>query len=192
MSQKIKVSKFGGSSMKDAIAMNRSAQVVQTHQTQMVVVSATYGTTNQLLNLIDLSLASEWEPISQEISQIKERHLNLCKDLKGSKNLTTSIKSLIEELTALCKGIFYLRECTPKAKDRLQSVGEGLSSRLFVQALKNTLPEKDISFLDVRSCITTTKNFTRAAPLIDETRKNCISLEKELLFSPTFYYTHKD
>ena len=54
MTQKIKVSKFGGSSMKDALAMNRSAQVVKNPQTQMLS-SATYGTTNQLLNLIDLS-----------------------------------------------------------------------------------------------------------------------------------------
>ena len=44
--------------MKDLTAMNRSAQVVKTHETQIVVVSATYGTTNQLLDLIDQSLGT--------------------------------------------------------------------------------------------------------------------------------------
>ena len=106
MTQKIKVSKFGGSSMKDALAMNRSAQVVKTHQTQMVVVSATYGTTNQLLNLIDLSLTSSWEAISQEIFQIMERHLKLSKELSGGEELSSSIHSLIEELEATRSFLF--------------------------------------------------------------------------------------
>ena len=82
---------------------------------------------------------------------------------------------------------FYLRECTPKAKDD-QSIGEGLSSRLFTQALKNTLMDKEVSFLDVRNCIATTKNFTKAIPLIEETRNNCLPLEKELLENPNKFY----
>ena len=188
MKQEIKISKFGGSSMKDLTAMNRSAQVVKTHQTQMIVVSATYGTTNQLLDLINICLKSDWPPILESISKISERHLSLCQGLKGPHELSSSLHSLMDELVTLCKGIFYLKECTPKAKDRLQSIGEGLSSRLFAQALKNNLPDKEVSLLDVRDYITTNRNFTKAIPLKEITKKNCIPLEKELFNNPNKFY----
>jgi len=188
MNQKIKVSKFGGSSMKDLTAMNRSAEVVKTHRTQMIVVSATYGTTNQLLDLIKISLKSDWRPMFESISEIRKRHLDLCHELNGSHELSTSLYSLMDELVTLCTGIFYLKECTPRAKDRLQSIGEELSSRLFAQALKNYLPNKDVSFLDARDYISTNKNFTKAIPLTEVIRKNCIPLEKELLSNPNKFY----
>ena len=188
MNQQIKVSKFGGSSMKDLTAMKRSAEVVKTHKTQLVVVSATYGTTNQLLNLVELSLGTDLRLILESISKIKNRHLDLCQGLKGPNELSTTLNSLIDELVTLCTGIFYLKECTTKAKDRLQSIGEGLSSRLFTQALKNNLPDKNVSFLDVRDYISTNKNFTKATPLTEVIRKNCVPLEKELRSNPDQFY----
>ena len=51
----IKVSKFGGSSMKDAVAMKRSAGIIKSHQNQLTIVSATYGTTNELEEIMELS-----------------------------------------------------------------------------------------------------------------------------------------
>ena len=188
MNQKIKVSKFGGSSMKDLTAMKRSAEVVKTHQTQIIVVSATYGTTNQLLDLINISLKSDWRPMFESISEIRKRHLDLCYELNGPQEPSSSLYSLIDELVTLCTGIFYLKECSPKAKDRLQSIGEGLSSRIFAQALKNNLPDKEISFLDARDYISTNKNFTKAIPLTEVIRQNCIPLEKELLSNPNKFY----
>ncbi len=188
MNQKIKVSKFGGSSMKDLTAMNRSAQVVKTHETQIVVVSATYGTTNRLLDLIDQSLKQDWRSIFESILKIRKRHLDLCLELDGHHELSKSIYSLIDELVTLCTGIHYLKECTPKAKDRLQSIGEGLSSRIFTHVLKKNLPDKDVSFLDVRDYIFTDKNFTKAVPLTEIIRKNCIPLEQEILSNPNKFY----
>ena len=35
-----------------------------------------------------------------------ERHLKLSKELSGGEELSSSIHSLIEELDALCKGLF--------------------------------------------------------------------------------------
>ena len=40
----------------------------------------------------------------------------------------------------------------------------------------------------MRNCIATTKNFTKAIPLIEETRNNCLPLEKELLENPNKFY----
>ena len=45
----VTVAKFGGSSMADAEAIRRSAQVSFDHKANIVVVSATYGTTNPSL-----------------------------------------------------------------------------------------------------------------------------------------------
>ncbi len=188
MSKEIKVSKFGGSSMKDAMAMKRSARIVRSHESQLVVVSATYGTTNQLLELVDDSLNLDWKTISPKIEALKEKHLSICSDLSGDLTLEGTILSLREELMALCRGIFYLKECTPRAKDRLQSIGERLSSALFVKALQNEMPQKKVCTLDVRDYLITTKNFTKAIPLTDEIKKRCASLEKELLNDKEKYY----
>ena len=54
-SEQIIVAKFGGTSMKDKEAMERSASVAIKHQARFCVVSATSGTTNSLLEIVTRS-----------------------------------------------------------------------------------------------------------------------------------------
>ena len=69
----LKVSKFGGSSMADASAMKRSAAIIQSHGTQLTVVSATYGTTNQLEDLMELSQGNSFDLITQKIEELSQQ-----------------------------------------------------------------------------------------------------------------------
>ena len=45
------IAKFGGTSMADAVAMKRSSQIALNRGASVVVVSATSGTTNQLIEM---------------------------------------------------------------------------------------------------------------------------------------------
>ena len=60
MSNKVIVSKFGGTSMADYNAMLRSAQVVIDQKSSLVLVSATSKTTDQLLSLISKAESGHW------------------------------------------------------------------------------------------------------------------------------------
>jgi DNA-binding protein HU-beta len=64
------VSKFGGSSMADAMAMKRSAQVAYQKQSSIVVVSATYGTTNQLIQLSQLAVQGNQAQVDLTLKEI--------------------------------------------------------------------------------------------------------------------------
>ncbi len=55
------VSKFGGSSMADDVAMRRSAVITKEQNTSIVLVSATYKTTDKLESLINNSENGNWE-----------------------------------------------------------------------------------------------------------------------------------
>ena len=57
---KVTVSKFGGSSMADQVAMARSAKVAVERKSSIVVVSATYGTTDQLVSLVKNAERGHW------------------------------------------------------------------------------------------------------------------------------------
>ena len=188
MENRIIVSKFGGSSLADFEAMKRSAHVVNMHQTQLVVVSATYGTTNQLLELIDLSLQDNWKYVTEKIEFIENRHLLLAKELNLPNVLLKHMKDLITELGTLCQGIFFLKECSPKAKDRVQSLGERISSTLFTQALRNEMPKASIDLLDVRKILKTDGQFTKASPITDQIIKESKELKIELESNGNRFY----
>ena len=65
------VSKFGGSSMKDAIAIRRSAQIAHDKGPNIIVVSATYGTTNQLIELSKKAVQGRWNECHVSLKEIK-------------------------------------------------------------------------------------------------------------------------
>ena len=76
------VSKFGGTSMGDAACMLRSAEVSLKQGSKLVVVSATSGTTNDLIELATTAEKSSWEKASVIINKIKTRHEKIAADLE--------------------------------------------------------------------------------------------------------------
>ena len=186
----IKVSKFGGSSMKDAVAMKRSASIIKSHQkNQLTIVSATYGTTNELEEIMELSQSNSFDLISEKLDALKQRHINISKDLDLSSEEQEKITNLCSELTTLAKGIFFLKELTPKAKDRIYSVGERLSSTLFVGCLQSTLGEDfNVEFLDARDFLITDAQFNKAKPLTNEIKDRCQILKEKLENNQNLYF----
>ncbi len=167
------VSKFGGSSMKDREAMYRSAEIAKVHNSHLIVVSATYGTTNQLVEISKVAPIADWKTCRKIFTKIKDRHISLAKALEVDQAAITDIESILNELKTLAKGINLLKDCSPKTYDSLLAIGERLSSRLFTECLVQVWSEKRVSYLDVREVMITDQNFNTARPLKNELRPQC-------------------
>lgn len=171
-SLKVIVSKFGGSSMKDAEAINRSAKIAADHKSSIVVVSATYGTTNKLIELAQMAPHSPWSHCEELIDSIKSNHRTIAKDLGATNEDNQVIEVLLEELETLSRGIHLLKDSSPKVMDRLQSLGERLSSPLMTIALRNIQTKKTENF-DVRKVLRTDDRFGKGTPQIEEIKNLC-------------------
>lgn len=169
------VSKFGGTSMGDAACMLRSAELAVQQNSYLVCVSATSGTTNQLIELAQLAESSQWDQCAAKIQNLRERHETIAKEL-GFPITDTDFVKLFDELDSILRGMFLLKECSPKAHDLLLSLGERLSSLLFSQAMKKVSSQKKIILLDARTVIATNDQFGKARPDISSIEKKCTDL----------------
>lgn len=174
---KLIVSKFGGTSMGDADCMLRSAEVAFKQNSGMVVVSATSGTTNDLISLGKTAETQTWADCEKILSKIHERHLKIASDLHIPTSSLQALEALFDEMSSLAKGIHLLRDCSVKAMDALMSLGERMSSVLFAEAMGQVLKKhnsvKKSEFLDVREVLRTDDAFGKAKPLTDAIASLC-------------------
>lgn len=174
---KIIVSKFGGTSMGDAACMLRSAEVSYKQGSSMVVVSATSGTTNDLIELGKTSQTKLWSEAETLLTKIRQKHLKIADDLKADGAAKTRLQTLFEEMESLARGIHLLRDCSVKAMDTLMSLGERMSSVLFAEAMKQVLSKHGsplkAELFDVRDVLRTDETFGKARPLTAEIAELC-------------------
>lgn len=180
---KLIVSKFGGSSMADAAAMRRSAEISLKQNSSLVVVSATYSTTNQLIDLISQATTSRWEECLLILDNIKEKHRAIASELSCSQASIEEQEIILRELEAFARGVYLLKECSLRAKDSIQAVGERLSSNLFSEALRQVSGDKLVHLLDVRKVLRTNDDYGKATPIVEVTamlaRKNASWVNEE-------------
>jgi aspartate kinase len=171
------VSKFGGTSMGDAPCMLRSAEVAARQGSSLVAVSATSGTTNDLISLGKTAESSSWEETEKILEKIHSKHKKIATDLKLRQALKTNLETLLEEMASLAKGIHLLRDCSVKAMDTLMSFGERMSSVLFAEAMDQVLQknsiQKSAELFDVRKVLRTDDSFGKAKALTEEIEKLC-------------------
>lgn len=177
MAEKIIVSKFGGTSMGDAECMKRSAKVAYDQGAKVVVVSATSGTTNDLIELARTAEKSSWENASLILNKIKTKHLKIAADLDMSQEKTAPIVQLCEEVESMSRGVHLLKDCSLKALDSIQSIGERLSSVLFTEAMNIVLRKENVDtkarWLDVRDVLITDNQFSKARPQTELIKAKC-------------------
>ncbi len=167
--------------MGDAGCMLRSAAVSLKQGSKMVVVSATSGTTNDLIELARTAEKSTWDKASLIITKIKTKHEKIARDLELPENEQKLMNEMLTELESMSRGIHLLKDCSLKAMDSMQSFGERLSSILFTQAmnleLKKENSEHTAKWLDVRDVLITDDQFGKARPKTEAIIKAC---EKKL------------
>lgn len=158
------VSKFGGTSVGTLEAMQRSANIVASDEKRrLVVISATSGTTNDLVALSESNLDST---LREEIlGNIENRHLEIIEQCENKDNLRDDFYTLFSELREHLD--FVGRD--KRWKDRLYSFGELMSTKIFVEVLNQY--GVDAEWLDAREIIKTDSAFGNADPILDSIQK---------------------
>ena len=152
------VAKFGGTSVADFTAMNRSADVVLSNaNVRLVVLSASAGITNLLVTL------AEGHPPSQRdvlLNDIRTIQYAIVDRLQQPEVIREEIDRMLENIAMLAE----TAALTPSAAltDELVSHGELMSSLLFVEILR----ERHVAaeWFDVRKIMRTNDRFGRAEP----------------------------
>ena len=134
------VVKFGGSNFKTAGDMAKILKAVRLYRVPpVIVVSAFYGITNELIAIMDSSGLDE-EIIRRMIDSLKstkreslERHIT---NPAARESAYAELGSRLDDLSRVLLGTHYIGEIPPFIRDRILSYGERLSS-LIVAAVLN-------------------------------------------------------
>jgi aspartate kinase len=168
------VMKFGGTSVQDAEAIDRAAQIVKERlpQRPVVVVSAMAKVTDQLLNMARAAGAGDRDTALKLCREVQERHYNTAGELLGTglfTNFHNDLAAHFESLDELLRGIVAVGELTPRTTDLIAAYGEILSSNVVTAAFAARGLASVL--VDSRQCIVTDSAHTRAAPLFEETNQ---------------------
>lgn len=167
--------KFGGTSVEDASAFRRVAEIVASQRDVMplVVVSAMSKVTDALLNAVKLATEGKPEEAFQSLSQHFDRHRVVARELLQSEAIADfDVKLAITSklIADLLKQIAKRERSLLMLQDAILSFGERLSSRLLAQVL--TANGLDGKYVDSRRCVVTDEDYGRATPVMSDTREH--------------------
>lgn len=180
------VAKFGGTSMADYEAMQRAARIVASdHDTRVVVVSATAGTTNLLNTLADPNAAESQR--RQAFEDIRHKHERIIGKLKKTDAAEVQFEDLINQLED--KGFHAGESFTPRWRDEILSFGELISSTLFAEICRQE--NLDAVWMDAREVIKTDSLWGSAEPQVSEIRETIRAqwlnvLDKQIIITQGF------
>ena len=164
------VMKFGGTSVEDAKAMERTAAIVAGRRKKgldaVVVVSAMAKVTDQLLAAAAAAGRGDKAGSLALSARLRHRHIDTSSDLLDSERaaeLQPAIHAEFDALDDLLRGIAAVGELTARTNDLVVSFGERLSSRMVAAAFAQRGLEG--AHVDARTCIVTDANYGKAAPL---------------------------
>ena len=165
------VMKFGGTSVEDPTAINRTAAIVAGRvaagKQTVVVVSAMSKVTDQLLRAAAAAAQGDRTGALAISSRLRARHRDtacaLIKTACDSSALCNLIEQKFDSLDEILRGLAAILELTPRISDLVVSYGERLSSRIIAAAFA----ERNINaaHIDAREVIITDSQFGKAAPL---------------------------
>ena len=162
----LNVAKFGGTSVANFAAMQNCANIVKDNvNTKVVVVSASAGVTNLLVDIAHTAMTTE--QILGKIAQISEIQFAILHALDDAQDVTSKLTELLDSLKDLALHEEMLHR--PDLKDALLSHGERLSSLLFTAVLKQN--GVDVSNFDVRKVLRTDNEFGQAVPQLSEIKQ---------------------
>ena len=190
MERKWVVSKFGGSSVKDAVSMLRCSQIIENNPLiKIVVISATQNTTNQLEFVARAAEIGDQETLNNVTAELINKHMKIAMELFTSPMVLAELEALCGELKALGESILEERTYSSKTMDELYSLGERMSSLLVSDLLRLRIPKKNINFLDARKIIKTSSDFLKAEPQVDLIQKNAKAEISPYLDNDTIFVT---
>lgn len=155
------VAKFGGTSVADYDAMNRSADVVLADpNTRLVVLSASAGVTNLLVSLSEGLEATER---FVKLDALRKIQFDILERLQNPNVIREEVERLLENITTLAEAASLATSSA--LTDELVSHGELMSTLLFVEIMR----ERNVQaqWFDVRKIMRTSDRFGRAEPDVE-------------------------
>lgn len=168
------VCKFGGTSVADADAIRRAADIIRTRLASdpIVVVSALGGTTNALLALAEQASRGQLIGAMRAVQGLRDRHMDTAAQLLGAEaegeggELVAELSGMFDELASLAEALSVLGHSTPRSMDAVAAFGELASSLMIAAAFKKLgLPAEHV---DARKVMITDDQFMRAEPQPEE------------------------
>lgn len=158
------VAKFGGTSMGSPEALRNAARILERERaSRLVVVSATSGTTNALLEVAEAELAGDRSSAAVLAEGIRARHDALARQLGLVVGAFPALyRELDEGRAALADAFASGQRSSPRLVDQLLGLGERLSSELFAALLRTE--GRGAACFDARRVLRTDSRFGRAEP----------------------------
>ncbi|EPJ5823302.1 lysine-sensitive aspartokinase 3 [Pluralibacter gergoviae] len=152
------VAKFGGTSVADYDAMNRSADVVLADSAvRLVVLSASAGVTNLLVALSEGLEATER---FVKLDALRKIQFDILERMQNPLVIREEVERLLDNITTLAEAASLATSAA--LTDELVSHGELMSTLLFVEILRERGVEAQ--WFDVRKVMRTNHQFGRAEP----------------------------
>jgi aspartate kinase len=163
------VMKFGGTSVEDAVAMERTAAIVAGRRRRglkaVTVVSAMAKVTDQLLSSGTAAGRGDRAGALAISGRLRHRHIETAAQLLDPERypgMRVVLDAEFDALDDLLRGIAAVGELTPRTTDLVVSFGERLSSRIVAEAFD----QRGLRgvHVDARTCIITDSHYGKAAP----------------------------
>jgi aspartokinase/homoserine dehydrogenase 1 len=159
----MRVLKFGGTSVADADAIIAAAAIIKSShdgEPLMVVCSAMSGITNLLTRMSKLASRGDQEYLVA-YHAFRDRHTRVANELLDDASpAVAALEENYQVLRDLLRGIFLVREVSPRTLDYVLSFGERHSCYLITAALSDQ--GLNAGYVDARKLITTDKSFNNA------------------------------
>jgi aspartokinase/homoserine dehydrogenase 1 len=152
------VHKFGGTSVYDAAAFRKVADIIDRNQAarQAVVLSAAKGVTDVLLSLVEM--AGRQDPsVAAHLQALRERHRAIADDLldaAASERWLARFDADRADLEGVLHSTSLLRSAAQNVRDLVAGYGELWSSTLMVAFLEARRGgASGVRWLDARQCV---------------------------------------
>ncbi len=160
------VAKFGGTSMGSPEALRNALRILaEKPETRLVVVSATSGTTNQLISIAEAELAGDRNSAAVIAEKLRARHDEMAAQLGLSVEAFSRLYRELEEVrAALADAQSSGKSSDARLLDWILGLGERLSSELFAELLRSE--GRNAACFDVREVMRTDARFGKAEPAV--------------------------
>jgi len=178
--------KFGGSSVASPERIQGISLMIAERNSSgkqiAVVVSAMGGVTDELIHMAKTAESGSEEYLGLW-SALSDRHIKTLSQLLPADNLTgplAEMEEALKELKEILRGVFLIKEASPRTLDTVLSFGERLSAFMLSRYFSSQgIPS---SFKDARAFIRTDDRFGNAQVDLDTTR---VLVQKELSLKDT-------
>ncbi|MBP5629911.1 MAG: bifunctional aspartate kinase/homoserine dehydrogenase I [Bacteroidaceae bacterium] len=137
----MKVLKFGGTSVGTVEGIRNIKTIVEAEPTPViVVVSALKTVTNNLVKVTQLAVKGDagYTDLLRDIIDFHSSYIDtIIDDGVARTALKQQVGNLLDELSSILRGVYLIKDVTPKTEDAILSYGERCSSLIVQQFIDN-------------------------------------------------------